>query len=229
MLKPVQNRVKIAVFDIDGTLLLRTSAETQLIRFLYKKNVIKAYDLLKSIINSLSHIFKGIDEVIYRKSGYLKGIEKKIVISHLFQLFDEYIWPKVLRDLLNRIEKFKKENYEIVIISGTLDFLLNTFIKKLCADGGIGSHMEIDNGKFSGRITGVYPYKKGKIKALEQYLDGREVDYEASYAFADSLADRHLLKLFGNPVVVNPRPLLWLMAKKEGWKIINLRNTIQKK
>ncbi|MFO7891124.1 MAG: HAD-IB family hydrolase [bacterium] len=218
-----QHKLRIAVFDIDETLLLGTSAEIQLIRFLYKKKIITAGNLLKSLFNALLSIFQGIDKVIYRKSGYLKGVEKKIVLSQLPQLFDQYIWPRVSKKLINDIQAFKKKNYEIVIISGTLDFLLYPFIVKVHADGGVGSHMEIENGKFSGRITGVYPYRKGKIRALEQYLDGREVDYTHSYAFADSLADFPFLTLFGNSVAVNPGFLLWIRAKLSGWQTMKIK------
>ncbi len=223
MPKTYQHKVRIAVFDIDETLLLGTSAEIQLIRFLYKQKIIKARNILKSLINTLITVFQGINQVIYRKSGYLEGIEKKIVLSHLSQLFNQYIWPRVSRKLLNELEKLKKENYEIIIISGTLDFLLDFFIVKVGADGGIGSHMETKKGRFSGRITGIYPYRKGKIKALKHYLRGREVDYIHSYAFADSIADLPLLQLFGNPVAVNPGFLLWFRAKLKRWKIMRIK------
>lgn len=218
-----QKKLKIAVFDIDETLLIGTSAEIQLIRFLYKKNLINIRNIVKSVIHAIISIFQGIDQVIYRKSGYLKGLEKRTVITHLPQLFDQYIWPRVSRKLLNDIEKLKSKNYEIVIISGTLDFLLDPFIEKIGADGGIGSHMETKNGKFSGKITGVYPYRKGKVKALKQYLKGQKIDYTHSCAYADSFADLPLLKLFGNPVAVNPSFLLWLQAKLKGWEIMRIK------
>ena len=128
MPKTDQHKVRIAVFDIDETLLLGTSAEIQLIRFLYKLRIIKIRNILKSLINTLISVFQGINQVIYRKSGYLEGIEKKIILSQLSQLFNQYIWPRVSRKLLYELEKLKKENYEIIIISGTLDFLLDFFL-----------------------------------------------------------------------------------------------------
>ncbi len=223
MYRSGQEKLSIAVFDIDKTLLPGTSAEIQLIRFLYKKKVIDAEDIIKSLIRSLFQIFKGFDWVIYNKSRYLEGVEKKVIISHLPEFYENYIWPQLSEELLLYLKDLKKKNFEIIIISGTLDFLLKPFIKKLNADGGIGSHMEVNNGKFSGRITNVYPYKYGKILALKHYLNEREVDYTNSYAFADSLADIPLLKLFGNPVVVNPGLLLWFKARIEGWKIMKLK------
>jgi len=223
MNKSGQKKFSIAVFDIDKTLLPGTSAEIQLIRFLYKKKIIKAEDIIKSVMRSLFQIFKGFDWVIYNKSRYLEGIEKKLIISYLPEFFGKYIWPHLSEELLQYLKDLKKKNFEIIIISGTLDFLLKPFIEKLKADGGIGSHMEVNDGKFSGRITDIYPYKYGKILALNRYVYERTVDYANSYAFADSLADIPLLKLFGNPVVINPGLLLRLRAKIEKWTVMKLK------
>jgi len=218
-----QKKINIAVFDIDKTLLLGTSAEIQLVRYLYKKKIINAEDIIKSILKTLLQIFRGFDWVIYNKSRYLEGVEKEVIISHLPEFFENFIWPRISEELLLCLKDLKKKNFEIILISGTLDFLMTPFIEKLNADGGIGSHMEVNNGKFSGRITNIYPYKHGKISALKHYLKEREVDYAHSYAFADSLADIPLLKLFGNSVVINPGFLLWLRAKMEKWKVMKLK------
>lgn len=223
MINSTNNGLRIAVFDIDKTLLLETSAEVQLIRFLYKEKIIRASDLFRSLFYSLSQIFRGFDTLIYSKSRYLKGVEQETINAHLPRFFDAYIWPRISSEILDYLQQLKKKNYKIIFISGTLDFLLSYFIEKYDVDGGVGSHMEVDQEKYSGHITGIYPYKYGKIKALEYYLDGRKIDYESSYAFADSVADIPLLKLFGNPVVVNPSVLLWIKAKRSKWKIIKVK------
>jgi hypothetical protein len=46
------------------------------------------------------------------------------------------------------------------------------------------------------------------------------IDLAASYAYSDSESDLPMLRLVGNPVVVNPDAELLRTARAEGWRII---------
>ena len=114
----------------------------------------------------------------------------------------------------------QEKGYEIILISGTLDFILQYLVEKLGANGGVGSKVEIDDGKFTGRIVWIHPYHHGKVLALQKYLAGRNIDYHKSYGFGDSWADVPLLSLFGHPIAVNPGRILRRQALKRGWKVL---------
>ncbi len=57
---------------------------------------------------------------------------------------------------------------------------------------------------------------------MQSYLAERgvEVDWPASYAYADRDADIPLLSLVGQPVAVYPDEMLLSHARAEGWPII---------
>jgi phosphoserine phosphatase len=112
-------------------------------------------------------------------------------------------------------------DYEIILISGTVDFILNYLVQYLGADGGVGSKLEIQDGTFTGRIVDIHPYHQDKIEALQGYLGHHTVDYKKSFGFADSWADVPLLSLFGNPVVVNPGLFLRSMMRKRRWPVLS--------
>ena len=90
----------------------------------------------------------------------------------------------------------------------------------LDADSGMGTTLEVRNGKFTGRVSGLYPFSKDKIAALRRVLNGKPVNYSESYGFGDSVADIPLLARFGHPVAMNPDWGLRRAAKKRGWKIV---------
>jgi phosphoserine phosphatase len=50
---------------------------------------------------------------------------------------------------------------------------------------------------------------------------GIEVDWPASYAYADSIHDLSFLELAGHPVAVHPDRQLARIARQRGWGIIN--------
>jgi len=218
---PEKELSKIAVFDIDRTLIQNTSAEVQLIHFLRKRKLLPITNFIRFLFSMLSQLPKGFDHFILRKSSYLYGLDVKTIRSLLPQFFEESIRPHLSQRLLKIMKKLKERKYEIILISGTVDFILDGFVQYLGADGGIGSKLEIRNKKFTGKILEIHPFHRDKIKALKLYLRDRKVDYKNSYGFGDSWADTHLLSLFGNPVIVSPGILIRLMMRKRRWAILS--------
>jgi HAD superfamily hydrolase (TIGR01490 family) len=211
---------KIAVFDIDGTLVVGSSVEVQLIHLLNRNKEVPFSNYLQTFLSMASQLPLGFRHVIRRKSVYLEGLSVKRVLSFLPEMFETRLRPRFSKAGLSIINRLKDKGYEIVFISGTFDFVVDYLVKKLGAHGGLGSIIETKDGKFTGRIRGIHPYYYGKLTILNQYLEDRSVDYSNSYGFADSWADIPLLSLFGHSIALNPGRLLEKRAKKLGWPII---------
>jgi phosphoserine phosphatase len=47
-----------------------------------------------------------------------------------------------------------------------------------------------------------------------------DVDWDASYAYADSITDQRLFDLVGNPVAVYPDAKLQRLAQVKGWEVL---------
>lgn len=217
-MKPQQS--KIAVFDVDRTLIRNTSGEVQLIRFLRKHKKLPWTNLFRSIGGMVRRLPRGISEAIFKNRVYLYGLRPQDLEEMIPSFFREYIQPRLHEEVQRWMRNLREKGYEIIFISGTLDFLLAFLMNHFRADGGVGSAVEIRDGKYTGWIYGNHPYRQGKVRALLNYLDGREIDFRESYSFADSWSDRHLLRLFGRPVVVDPGRRLRRAAVENGWDIL---------
>ena len=80
----------------------------------------------------------------------------------------------------------------------------------------IGTKFRVENGFFAREMDGLNCKGEEKVRRLKEYLQANniEVDYKNSYMFSDSLSDKPLLDLVGNPYLINYK-------KKNGFKVLN--------
>lgn len=82
-----------------------------------------------------------------------------------------------------------------------------------------------DNGRFNGRIRGQPTFREGKVQRVGQWLAGlgRDwSDFEDSLFYSDSTNDLPLLERVSIPVATNPTPALEAIARERGWRILKL-------
>lgn len=219
MKKAPSHSTRIGVFDVDRTLIIGTSVEIQLVRFLVRKKLLPSANLMRALYWIPRLMRKGLKEAVLRNKFYLYGLDVRMIHSLLPEFFECRLNPLLSRKMTARMDRLKKEGFSIIFISGTLDFIIDFLIDRFEADGGMGTEVEIVNSRFTGRVRGIYPFHWDKVKALKMVLDGTTVNFKESYGFADSWADIPLLSLFGHPVAMNPDWGLKREAFKRNWGI----------
>lgn len=65
---------------------------------------------------------------------------------------------------------------------------------------------------------------EGKIYWAKRFSEENGVDIGESYLYTDSASDISMLRLVGNPIVVNPDHILSAEARSRGWRIIKSRS-----
>jgi putative phosphoserine phosphatase / 1-acylglycerol-3-phosphate O-acyltransferase len=78
------------------------------------------------------------------------------------------------------------------------------------------------DGAYDGTIDGEFVWGPGKLKAVQDWAAGNDVDVGSSYAYSDSFYDLPLLSAVAHPVVVNPDPRMQLVALVRRWPIVHL-------
>lgn len=212
--------LKLAVFDLDGTLLIDTSAEAQLLRFLCKQHLIKPYHVFHTAVSFFRLMTDGITLSIRSNKSYLRGMSVEKFEQILPSFYDLYLRPRLSKMVVERMAILKSQNFRIVILSGTLQMILDYLRNLLPMDEGVGSIMEIKDGIYTGRMVGLHPYGRDKIAVLENHFAGQPVDYTASFAFADRTSDIPLLERFGHPVATYPKRRLRRIAFERNWEIL---------
>ncbi len=197
---------KLAIFDIDYTI---TKKETLMEFYKYSlEEDIKNIRFLPRALYSGLMYGVGIYDERRVKECFLKFIDniEEEKLQDLVKRFYKNRLSKILyKDAVDMMYKLKKEGYDIYLISASPEFYINEFYNIDVVDKVIGTRFEFKEGKFIRKMVGSNCKGEEKVKRLKEVLskENIEVDFKNSYMFSDSLSDKPLLDLVGNPYLIN--------------------------
>ena len=112
------------------------------------------------------------------------------------------------------------------IITSTNSFVTRPIAHAFGIEHLIATEPERRNGRFTGRVAGLPSFREGKVRRLDEWLDGlghRFADFAQSACYSDSHNDLPLLERVSRPVAVDPDQTLEREAARRGWERISLR------
>ena len=209
-----------AVFDVDRTLVPVTTTERIFIRYLLRKRVLGPGAVLRTVAFMARNVTKASPlEAIRRERAYLAGQPYEKMRRLAKACFESDIVPRLSKAGLEAVRAHKAQGHTVILLSGSLDFLLEHLKEYVGADHLIAAKMEVVDGKLTGRIVGPYPSGSYKALIIQHFAEEHGLDFSRSYAYADHHTDHEVLRLFGNPVVVNPKARMQEIARREGWMV----------
>jgi HAD superfamily hydrolase (TIGR01490 family) len=212
---------RLAIIDLDGTLLRRTSSEHSFFRFLLVRGKIGPVRLASFLLTFFrDSLSLGLRQAIGWNATYLRGETPEAVKSWAKRYGAAFLREAVPEGLQERIREFKDAGCLIILLSGSLQVLAAELKEKLGVDIVIGRELETAEGRLTGHRRGIYPYARQKVEALFERIRPDEVDWKESWALADRLSDLPVLELVGHPVAVHPTAGLRRHARSRGWEII---------
>ncbi len=133
--------------------------------------------------------------------------------------FIKHFWRQ---DILQVLEKHQQEGDLVMLVSSGPQPMMKTIARSLGLEHAIGTRFEMQDGRYTGRSLKPVCIDQYKAILAKEYLQNLDipVDYDASYAYADSTSDLSLLEMAGNPVAVYPGEQLNQIATQRGWQII---------
>jgi len=209
-----------AVFDVDGTLLPKSSMEQRFLIHLLKRGVIPNKNMLSYFFYGVFMALKGNWEDGFKNNKrYLEGLAADEIKKLAEYFYQHSISPALSQTGLNTLEEYRQRGYKILIMSGSPDFLTEHFVAEIKSDHFIWTTMEAKDGKFTGNIIGPHPYGIRKKQIMEELQPQLEINFKESIVFANHHADVHHMEMFGKAVAVNPTSKLKLIAMERAWKM----------
>lgn len=134
--------------------------------------------------------------------------------------------PSWRNDTCRILNQHRERGDLVILVSGTPVPLLERLSKDIKADHVIGTSLETRDGVFTGRSSSAACIGETKVSLTQGYLrrKGIAINYQESYAYADSFSDRYMLNMVGNPVVTYPDEALRQYAIEHSWRIYPAHN-----
>ena len=211
--------MKLALFDLDHTL-LNTDSDHSWGEFLVNEALVDPIHHSRMNDKFYEDYKAGqLDPIAYNEFVFeFLNKHDQVYLTELHQLFmQKVIRAKMRPKGFDAIQQHQALGHAIVGITATSDFITAPIFREFGITEIIATNAEVVDGKYTGKVTGIPCYQKGKLARLDQWLDGRDV--EESWAYSDSINDRFLLEYATHAIAVNPDDRLEQLAQQQGWEI----------
>jgi len=208
-----------AIFDVDGTLLERGSAERHFLARALRARQVSPLHVLGGSLAALAAWSAGQSGIYAASKRYLRGLECAPLEALGVHCVHEDVRPYLRRDLVRELEEHRARGWAIVLLTGTLDFLGMEIARLVGADHVASARLERRDGRFTGRVLPPYPHGAGKVEALLALAAACELDLASSHAYANHGSDVAHLERVGHPHAVAPDRRLRRVAGARGWSV----------
>ena len=219
-----------AFFDLDGTL-YTGHVWQDLARHLWRtrrhRRWVAAYVAWNMALMPLYRLGAMSQAAFYQRWGetmawMVRGWTQDDAHALFVRLTEEQVLPNLRADVLARLRDHRQQGHLVALVSGTFAPWLEIIAQRIDTKHAIGTPLVVQNGRYSGRIVRPLCQSQGKPQRVQAYLAkrGLAVDWDGSYAYADSQLDLALLSQVGHPVAVYADEVLLAEALAQGWSMI---------
>ena len=214
-----------AFFDVDGTIVDAT------IVHYYAFYRTRGYSSPRRLVWTIGFLPKILYYIVLDKisrSRFIqsfyrqyRGFKRGDCVSRSEQLFEEVMRPRMFAGAVERIRAHQQRGERVVLVTGSLDFVMEPLAEYTKADDLIALSMKEDDGRLTGETEGPPLGDEAKARIVRDYAERRGIDLARCYAYADSSSDEPMLSVVGHAVAVNPGAKLKKAAESGGWEVVH--------
>ncbi|MGD8294055.1 MAG: HAD family hydrolase [Desulfobacterales bacterium] len=214
-----------AFFDFDETLLDVESSRLGF-RYLWQQRLVSFRFILKVLVANFIYRHHWIsDEKMARiLIKFYRNRNIKEFENGAADFYRDHLKPHLAPNLVARVKKHRQEGHRLILISGSVRYMLEPVVEDLGFDHLLCTDLEIgENGLLTGRAAGPVCLSRTKRHQAEKLACRENLDLASSYAYGNHQSDLPLLELIGNPYVVEPTAPLRNKAVIRKWPILTYR------
>ena len=209
-----------AFFDVDKTIISENSGSLYL-RALYERGEIDWLTLVRNLGPYLKYKFNLLDINRWVESTMenFRDRSERTLVREANRWFREYAHPRIYPEARELVTKHAEAGHVVALVSGATKFVVRPLAQHLSVKHIMHTHLEVKDGRFTGRVMQPICFGEGKIYWVQQLIEREGIDLAKSYFYTDSITDLPLLELVGHPQIVNPDPLLYREARRRNWPV----------
>ena len=218
----------LALFDLDHTLLTLDSDEAW-VEFLIEELILDRQEYERANRDLVARYRAGEAtsvEFSYFYMSTLAGRDPALLAEWHARYLEHKIRPAISEAARELLAKHRAEGHLMVLTTATGRFIVASIARELGFEHLIATEPEMEDGRYTGKVSGTPNMREGKVTRLEAWLDERGMTIEAfrqSWFYSDSINDLPLLMRVTHPVAVNPDPSLAALARTKRWPQIELK------
>lgn len=139
------------------------------------------------------------------------------------QFMASKIEPSILPKAEELLARHRTKGDTLLIITATNRFITAPIAERLGVDHLIAVNPEVNQGRYTGRVSGIPSYREGKVTRMNQWLEQQDISLDGAWFYSDSHNDLPLLEKVDHPVAVDPDDTLRKVAEERQWRIMSLR------
>ena len=217
-----------AFFDVDGTV-IRIKTMLNFLKYFYlnQNKIMGNYKHIKYKLGTFLYEKMGINREWLNQRYYkqFKGYQKSYVhnLGENWFLFEKKKLNNLyIQNVIDEINKHKKNNAEIIFVSGSFEPCLRPLARQLGVKKILSTVLEIENDLYTGKIIPPQTIGEGKAIKVRNFLNNQSnCDPDQCFAYGDHTSDIPMLECVGNPYVIAGDKKLESHALLNNWSIIN--------
>lgn len=212
--------MRLAVFDIDGTLVTGPSTEKRFALHLARSGRIgprQAFAFLAFLVRH-APVYRKL--VLKKDKAYLSGMAEGDVASLASGWAEAALKEAWFEPCVARLRRHQQAGDRVVLLSGTPQFVAAAVARALGVEDVLGTRCDARDGRYLAGPPGRHPFADEKVAILREWARSRGVDGADIVAYGDSVHDLPLFEVAGKPVAVRPDEELAAVADARGWEVI---------
>jgi len=219
--------LELALFDLDNTLLSGDS-DYEWAQYLVERGVLDRAEYEAKNERFFRQYKEGgldIDEFLEFQLAPLARYPREKLDEWHGEFMRNRVQPMIRTKGMELVRRHRRDNHLCAIVTSTNAFIAAPIARAFGVDHLLATELEVEDGRFTGRPSGVPCFRQGKVTRLAEWLgsQGRTLaSFSASWFYSDSQNDLPLLERVTNPVAVNPDEILRREASARGWHVVSL-------
>jgi HAD superfamily hydrolase (TIGR01490 family) len=224
----VSNNSAVAIgafFDFDETL-LDTESSRLGFKYLWERRLVSRGFIAKVMIANFFYKrhWMSDEKIAAIMLKFYQGKNLQDFEQGAPDFYREHLKPHLAPNIMRRVVHHQQEGHVLVLISGSIRYLLEPVAKDLgfhhllCTDLEVGA-----DGLLTGRSQGPLCLDSTKRVLAERLAADANIDLSSSYAYGNHQADLPLLESVGHPHVVEPTRPLKDVAIEKHWPLLTYR------
>lgn len=214
-----------AFFDIDHTLIGGDSAML-FVKFMISRGEMRRRDLIGPAYYTALYRLNLLDihEVYRRYQHWVRGRSHAEMEQLCREWYIERVRPLIYPGMAAVIEEHRRAGHVVALLSSATTYVAEPLAAELQIDHMLVNRLIVESGALTGEAVLPLCWGAGKTTWAQQFAAEHDIDLGESFFYTDAISDLPMLKLVGQPRVVNPDRLLRRHARRQGWPILTMKH-----